>query len=70
MRIIYLNKTINDEEISKKEGEYFDLKHYKYIINKNCDGYKKDTNELLFKFRKYYYKFFFINCYNYCMSRI
>jgi len=52
MRIIYLKKTINDEEIGKKEGEYIDLKHYKFIINKNCDGYKNDTKELLFKFRK------------------
>lgn len=48
---LFFNKIIDDNEIQKKEGEYFDKSHYKFIINEDTDGYTND-NKLLFKFRK------------------
>ena len=36
---------MKDEEITKKEGNYFPEKHYSNIINKDCDVYYLDNNQ-------------------------
>ena len=45
---------MKDEDINKKEGNYFPEKHYSNIIKKDCDVYYLDNNQkkLLLKFRK------------------
>tara|TARA_B110000208_G_C11800320_1_gene441767 strand:- start:7583 stop:8932 length:1350 start_codon:yes stop_codon:yes gene_type:complete len=49
---IYVSKILTDKEISSKEGEHFDSKHFKMILNENADVYIKETGKLLLKFRK------------------
>ena len=55
-KTLYINKLFSDEEISKREGTWFDEKDIKYpIINTNTDVYRVDedgTKNLLLKFRK------------------
>lgn len=54
--IMILKPIMTDNEIAKKEGTYFPLKHYNKVIKKECDVYVKDTTtekpKLLLKFRK------------------
>lgn len=51
-----IRKQMKDSEIKKKEGHFFDEKHYNFIIKEDCDVYIKDkSNEkekLLLSFRK------------------
>jgi len=44
----------SDKHMKSKEGEYFDRKHYKTIINEDCDCYRFEDNNyiLLLKLRK------------------
>jgi hypothetical protein len=51
MKKLILNKIINDDDMNKNNGKYFNESHYKYIINEDCDGYSED-GQLLFKLRK------------------
>ena len=55
VKIFFVNKTMTDEKIEDKEGEYFNQKHYKNVINYNADCYRIDDDgkkHLLLKFRK------------------
>ena len=55
IRQIVVKKIMSDEAIAKKEGEYFDAKHYNYIVNYDCDCYRLDEDgnkHILAKFRK------------------
>ena len=36
---------MKDEDITKKEGNYFPEKHYSNIIKKDCDVYYLDNNQ-------------------------
>lgn len=51
---IMVKPIMKDEDITKKEGNYFPEKHYTNIIKKDCDVYYLDNNQkkLLLKFRK------------------
>jgi hypothetical protein len=55
-KILIVNKLFSDEEISKREGTWFEESDIKYpIINSNTDVYRLDENGeriLLLKFRK------------------
>lgn len=46
-----VTKIMTDEEIQKREGEYFNEDHYDVIISHDCDVYREDGT-LLLKFRK------------------
>ena len=48
---IHSSKIISDDEIEKREGEYFNQKHYHTIITKDSDVLKEDGT-ILFKYRK------------------
>lgn len=55
IKIIEVKPIMTDEELEKKEGEYFPENHYNKIINHNCDVYgilEDGTKKLLLKFRK------------------
>ena len=48
-------RLLSDEYMKKKEGDYFDEKHYDHIVDYDCDCYYLDENnkkKILFKFRK------------------
>lgn len=52
---LYLKKIISDEDIEKKEGDFFNSKKFKYKINYDCDVYGIDENrkqKILGRFRK------------------
>ena len=52
---LFVEKKLTDDYIKKKEGDYFDEKHYDKIINYNCDVYYYDENnkkKILLKLRK------------------
>ncbi len=48
---ITVSKIMTDNEIASKEGEHFDEKHYKIIVDKDADVYTTD-GKLLLKLRK------------------
>jgi hypothetical protein len=52
--IVIKTPLFSDTYMKSKEGEYFDKKDYKTIVNYDCDGYiiKNGKKKLLFKFRK------------------
>ena len=53
--ILIRDKLLTDEQIAKKEGDYFDEKHYNKIIDYNADVYYINGNNekiLLARFRK------------------
>ena len=61
VNILILKQNLSNEEISKREGEFFSESECKYIIKTDTDAYYIDENEtdgiknkkkLLFKFRK------------------
>lgn len=52
---IFAKKHYNEKFMKKKEGDYFDEKHYDKIVDYDCDCYYYDENDIkkiLFKFRK------------------
>ena len=54
-KIIFAKKQLSNDFMKKKEGDYFNKKHYDNIIDYDCDCYYMDDNDkkqLLFKFRK------------------
>ena len=48
---ITVSKIMSDSEIASKEGEHFDEKHYKTIVDEDADVYTTD-GKLLLKLRK------------------
>ena len=48
---ITVSKIMSDNEIASKEGDHFDEKHYKIIVNEDADVYTND-GKLLLKLRK------------------
>ena len=52
IKVLYIKKLLTEDQIKKKEGDYFDDDHYDKIVDYDCDCYDSNTNELLFKFRK------------------
>ena len=54
-QVLVLPEIVSEEYLQSKEGEYFDAKTYKYVINSDADvyGLDKDGNKnLILKFRK------------------
>lgn len=51
VNIIVAEMIMTDKQIEEREGEHFDLSHYKFIINEDTDVYKPDGSILL-RFRK------------------
>ena len=64
VKTIYVSKVMSDDEISDKEGEYFDENTYNMILDDDVDVYRKEDGKLLLKLRK--------NCIdqNICKSKI
>lgn len=54
IKILEVKPIMTEEEITKKEGDYFPESHYKHIVNYNCDvyGIENGNKKLLIKFRK------------------
>ena len=55
VKLIHVKKLLTDNYMKKKEGDYFDNKHYNKIVDYDCDCYYTDENnnkKILFKFRK------------------
>jgi len=52
VKTIYVSKVMSDDEISDKEGEYFDENTYNTILNEDADVYRKEDGKLLLKLRK------------------